>query len=85
MTAKTRTAYARTLAGSPLSQEDAWQRAGEFLFERLALSWTIHGVATEGQRELLTRLRAASADERRFVRDTLRAHCSEWFPDLEAP
>ena len=47
------------------------------------MRWTIAGVPTEGQRELLQRLRAATPDERRFVRDTLRAHCAEWFPDVE--
>jgi hypothetical protein len=85
LTPKTRAEYARVAGGSPLSQEDAWQRAVEFLFERLAVSWTIHGVRTDGQRELLARLRAATPDERRFVRDALRAHCAEWFPDVEAP
>jgi hypothetical protein len=85
LTPKTRAAYARTLHGNVLSQEDAWQRAVEFLFERLAVRWTVHGVATEGQRDLLARLRAATPDERRFVRETLRAHCAEWFPDVEAP
>jgi hypothetical protein len=85
LTPKTRAAYADVLAGSPLSQEDAWQRAVEFLFERLAVRWTIHGVATEGQRDLLARLRAATPAERRFVRDALRAHCAEWFPDVQAP
>ena len=85
MTPKTRAQYARTLAGSPLSQEDAWQRAVEFLFERLAVSWEINGVGTEGQAELLARFRVAGPDERRFVRDSLREHCSEWFPELQAP
>ena len=74
-----------TLAGSPLSQEDAWQRAVEFLFERLAVRWTVNDVATEGPKQLLQRLRAATQAERRFVRDTLRAHCAEWFPDVHAP
>ena len=85
LTPKTRAAYADVVAGSPLSQEDAWQRAVEFLFERLAVSWTISGVVTEGPRDLLLRLRAATTDERRFVRDTLRSHCAEWFPDVQAP
>ena len=85
LTPKTRAAYAGVLTGSPLSQEDAWQRAVEFLFERLALRWTINGVATEGPRDLLLRLRAATPAERRFVRETLRAHCAEWFPDVQAP
>ena len=85
MTAATRREYAAAVAGSPLSREDAWQHSAEFLFERLAVSWEIHGVRTDGQRELLARLRAATPDERRFVRDALRTHCSEWFPDVEAP
>ena len=85
LTPKTRAQYAQVLHGDTLSQEDAWNRAVEFLFERLAVRWTISDVVTEGQRDLLLRLRAATADERRFVRDALRAHCAEWFPDVEAP
>ena len=69
LTAKARAAYAQTLSDHGASQEDAWQRAVELLFERLALGWTISGVRTDGQRELLLRLRAATQDERRFVRD----------------
>jgi hypothetical protein len=85
LTPKTRQEYAATFAGNPLSQEDAWQRAVEFLFERLAVRWEISGVPTEGQKALLMRYRVASPDERRFVRDTLRAHLAEHFPDMEAP
>jgi hypothetical protein len=85
MTPATRREYAATLAGSPLSQEDAWQRAVEFLFERLAVRWEISGVATEGQKALLMRFRVATQDERRFVRDTLREHVEEHFPELQAP
>ncbi|HXD55863.1 MAG TPA: hypothetical protein VN618_14000 [Solirubrobacteraceae bacterium] len=77
--------YAAALAGSPLSREDAEQRALELLFERLAVRWTVAGVPTEGQRELLGRLRLASRDERQWVRETLRGHCAEWFPDVEVP
>jgi hypothetical protein len=81
--------YAETLAGvnarAASTQEDAWQRAVELLFERLAVSWTIAGAPIERQKELLTRLRVASADERVWVRDTLREHCAEWFPDVQAP
>lgn len=83
MTAKTRTQYRAVIGGNVLSQEDAWQRAVEFLFERLVVRWTIAGVPTEGQRDLLLRFRAATPLERRFVRETLRAHCSEWFPDVD--
>jgi hypothetical protein len=85
LTAKTRRQYQDVLHGSVLSQEDAWQRAVELLFERLAVRWVVSDVPTEGQRELLMRYRAATQDERRFVRDTLREHVAEHFPELEAP
>jgi hypothetical protein len=85
MSPKTRAQYAKTVDGNLLSQEDAWHRAMEFLFERLALSWTVNGVETTGQSDLLARLRAASQAERQFVRNSLREHCSEWFPDVKAP
>ena len=66
-------------------REDAWQRATELLFERLAVSWTIAGVSFDRQKELLGRYRIASADQRRFVRDALRAHVRENFPEVQAP
>lgn len=81
--------YADALAGlggrASTTREDAWQRAVELLFERLAVSWTIAGAPIGGQRELLMRYRAASADERAWIRNVLREHCAEWFPDVEAP
>jgi hypothetical protein len=76
--------YADILAGG-LEREDAWQRATELLFERLAVSWVISGLVITRQKELLGRYRMASTDERRFVRDTLREHSAEHFPELEAP
>ena len=85
LTPATRQAYAAELHGNVLSQEDAWQRAVEFLFERLAVRWEISGVPTEGQKALLMRFRVATQDERRFVRDTLREHVTEHFPELQAP
>jgi hypothetical protein len=85
MTASTRREYAAALAGSPLSREDAWQRGVEFLFERLAVRWEIADVPTEGQKALLMRYRVATQDERRFVRDALREHLAEHFPELQAP
>jgi hypothetical protein len=42
-------------------------------------------VPTEGQRALLLRFRAATPGERGWVRDVLREHVAEHFPDLEAP
>lgn len=67
------------------TREDAWHRAVEFLFERLAVRWTVAGVDTTKQKELLQRLRVASAGERAWIRDVLRRHLAEWFPDMEAP
>jgi hypothetical protein len=89
LTAATRREYADVLAGAggraASTTEDAWQRATELLFERLAASWTIAGAPIEDQRELLARYRAASQDERAWIRDVLRAHCAENFPDVQAP
>jgi hypothetical protein len=85
MTPATRREYAAALGGNLLSQEDAWQRAVEFLFERLAVRWTVSGVPTEGQKALLMRFRVATRDERTWIRSVLRDHLAEHFPDLEAP
>ncbi len=85
MTPATRREYADAVAGSPLSREDAWQRAVEFLFERLAVRWVIADVPIERQKELLQRFRFASQDERTWIRNVLREHLAEWFPDVEAP
>jgi hypothetical protein len=76
--------YADILTGG-LEREDAWQRATELLFERLAVSWTISGLEITRQKELLGRYRLATAEERRFVRDVLREHAAEHFPELQAP
>jgi hypothetical protein len=84
LTPGARTEYAATLAGG-LEREDAWQRATELLFERLAVSWTISGLEITRQKELLGRYRMASNDERRFVREALREHVGEHFPELQAP
>ena len=86
MTPATRREYAATAAASPLSREDAWQRAVEFLFERLAVRWEIAGAdPISRQKELLGRFRFATQDERRWIRDVLREHLAEHFPDVDAP
>jgi hypothetical protein len=84
LTPAARREYAAVLAGG-LDREDAWQRAVELLFERLAVSWTISGVELTRQKELLGRYRFASPEERTFVRGALREHAREHFPELEAP
>jgi hypothetical protein len=86
MTPGTRQEYTAALGGSPLSQEDAWHRAVEFLFERLAVSWTVAGLdPIKRQKELLARFRMASGDERQWIREVLRAHLAENFPELSPP
>ena len=82
LTPATRREYASI---APSVREDLWQRQVEFLFERLAVSWTVSGVETAKQKELLQRYRVATQDERAWVRDVLREHLAEWFPDVEAP
>jgi hypothetical protein len=64
------------------SAEDRWQRRSEFLFERLAVRWEIAGLPLEAQRELLGRYRMASADERRWVRETLGRHLAARHPEI---
>jgi hypothetical protein len=89
LTVGSRQEYARALAGTgaraAATREDAWQRAVELLFERLAVRWVIAGAPIERQRELLARFRVASPEQRAWVRDTLRAHCAQHFPDVQAP
>ena len=84
LTPRARLRYAETLKGGT-EREDARQRATELLFEHMAVSWTIAGLALTAQKELLGRYRMASAPERQFVRQSLRAHVEEHFPELEAP
>jgi hypothetical protein len=76
--------YIATLSGG-LHREDARQRATELLFERLAVSWTISDVPITRQRELLGRYRMATETERAFVRESMRAHLADHFPELQAP
>jgi hypothetical protein len=85
MSPLTRRKYASTLHDQRRTTDDSWQRAVEFLFERLVERWTIYDVPTEGQKELLMRYRIASSEERRWIRDVLRKHLAEHFPDVEAP
>ncbi len=85
MSPLTRHKYKSVLHDQSVSTDDSWHRAVEFLFERLAVRWTIHDVPTEGQKELLMRYRIATAQERRWIRDVLREHLAANFPDIEAP
>jgi hypothetical protein len=89
LTAGARREYADILAGAgaaaAATREDAWQRAVELLFERLAQRWVIAGAPIDRQGELLARFRIATPEERAWVRGVLREHCAEHFPDVQAP
>jgi hypothetical protein len=85
MSPLTRHKYKSTLHDQSISTDDSWHRAVEFLFERLVERWTIYDVPTEGPKELLMRYRIATPEEKRWIRDTLRKHLADNFPDIEAP
>jgi hypothetical protein len=85
MSVLTRRKYASTLHDQRVSTDDSWHRAVEFLFERLVERWTIYDVPTEGQKDLLMRYRIATPEERRWIRDVLRQHLTDHFPEIEAP
>jgi hypothetical protein len=88
LTPATRRQYAEALVDAgraAATREDIWQRGVELLFEHLVVRWEIAGAPIERQRELLARFRVASPAERAWVRDVLREHCAEHFPDVRAP
>ena len=89
LTAGSRREYAQALAGSGGRPSSTARTPGsarvELLFERLAVRWVIAGAPIERQRELLARFRVASPEERAWVRERLREHCAEHFPDVQAP
>jgi hypothetical protein len=64
------------------SAEDVWARRQELLFEHLVTSWEISGLPLDDQKMLLGRYRMASADEQRWVRETIDAHVQRHIPDL---
>lgn len=64
------------------SQEDAWRRRSELLFERLAVSWEIAGLPLRDQKMLLGRYRLADLETQRWVRKTIDAHLAEHIPEL---
>ena len=69
-------------AGAAASQEDAWRRRSEVLFERLVVSWEIAGLPLEDQKMLLGRYRMADAETQRWVRQTIAAHLEHYIPEL---
>ncbi len=69
-------------ATAATTQEDAWRRRSELLFERLAVRWEIAGLPLIDQRMLLGRLRMADAETQEWVRRTIAAHLDRFIPEL---
>lgn len=80
-----RARYAGELHDQRRSTDDSWQRALEFLWEQLGTRWALHGTEIVKRKELLGRYRMASQAERLFVREALRRHLAEYFPEMERP
>jgi hypothetical protein len=64
------------------SEEDVWARRNEMLFEYLAVNWEVSGLPLDDQKMLLGRYRMASADEKRWVRETIDTHIEHYIPEL---
>lgn len=69
-------------ATAATSQEDAWQRRSELLFERLAVRWEIAGLPLTDQKMLLGRYRMADSATREWVRETIAEHLERHIPEL---
>ncbi|HET9162559.1 MAG TPA: hypothetical protein VFN89_03815 [Solirubrobacterales bacterium] len=69
-------------ATAATSQEDAWRRRQELLFERLAVRWEIAGLPLEDQKMLLGRYRMADAATQEWVRRTIADHVDRFIPEL---
>lgn len=64
------------------TQEDAWHRRSELLFERLAVRWEIAGLPLDDQKMLLGRYRMADAATQEWVRRTIAEHVDRFIPGL---
>jgi hypothetical protein len=69
-------------ATAATSQEDAWRRRSELLFERLAVRWEIAGLPLTDQKMLLGRYRMADPLTQQWVRETIDAHLQRYIPEL---
>ena len=69
-------------ATAATTQDDAWRRHSELLFERLAVRWEIAGLPLTDQKMLLGRYRMADAETQRWVRETIATHLESHIPEL---
>ena len=72
-------------ATAATSQDDAWRRRSELLFERLAVRWEIAGLPLDDQKMLLGRYRMADPATQRWVRETIARHVERHIPELAPP
>jgi hypothetical protein len=70
------------LATAAASQDDAWRRRSEMLFERLAVRWEIAGLPLTDQKLLLGRYRIADTATQRWIRETIDRHLEAHIPEL---
>jgi hypothetical protein len=69
-------------ARAATTQDDAWRRREELLFERLAVSWEIAGLPLTDQKMLLGRYRLADPQTQRWVRATIDEHLRRYIPEI---
>jgi hypothetical protein len=69
-------------ANAATTQEDAWHRRSEMLFERLAVRWEIAGLPLDDQKMLLGRYRMADSATQEWVRRTIAEHVDRFIPEL---
>lgn len=69
-------------ATAATTQDDAWHRRSELLFERLAVSWEIAGLPLTDQKMLLGRYRMADQAAQQWVRETIAKHVEQYIPEL---
>jgi hypothetical protein len=69
-------------ATAAASQDDAWRRRQELLFERLVVRWEIAGLPLDDQKMLLGRYRMADAATQEWVRRTIAEHVERFIPEL---
>jgi hypothetical protein len=69
-------------ATAATTQDDAWRRRSELLFERLAVSWEIAGLPLSDQKMLLGRYRMADPITQQWVRETIDEHLRRYIPEL---
>jgi hypothetical protein len=69
-------------ATAATSQEDAWRRRSELLFERLVVRWEIAGLPLTDQKMLLGRYRMADSPTQQWVRERIDEHLQRYIPEL---